>query len=93
MKWRELAECQYTDPEAFFPTEKGSTEPAKRICNTSCAVREECLDAAMREEYGLCANMRFGVRGGLGAKGRYLLALNRGEPVSRRELDELGEAA
>ncbi|ATG86491.1 WhiB family transcription factor [Mycobacterium phage Finemlucis] len=91
--WWELAECQYIDPEIFFPVEKASTEPAKRICNNVCEVRQQCLEAALREEYGLCANMRFGVRGGLGAKGRYELARRRGEPVSRKELESLGEAA
>lgn len=49
--------CAETDPELFYP-EKGSgigTRDAKRICITSCDVREECLEGALErgEPFGV----------------------------------------
>jgi Transcription factor WhiB len=46
--WADLAECQYADPEIFFPR-KGHHEEsvqAKTIC-MSCQVRQQCLEAGM----------------------------------------------
>jgi WhiB family redox-sensing transcriptional regulator len=61
--WILLAECQYTDPEAFFPDKGGSVREAKRVCR-SCVVRAECL------EYALENDERFGVWGGLSERER-----------------------
>jgi WhiB family redox-sensing transcriptional regulator len=55
--WQDLAACQYTDPEVFFPVKGGTSAPAKRIC-AACAVRMECL------EFALDNDERFGVFGG-----------------------------
>ncbi len=56
--WTELALCQETDPEAFFPEKGESTRPAKRVCR-ACEVRSECLDYALR------TSQAWGVWGGL----------------------------
>ena len=61
--WHELAACQYTDPEAFFPEKGGSTREAKRVCR-GCEVRALCL------EYALENNERFGIWGGLSERER-----------------------
>lgn len=81
MKWYDNAICKEIGSEIFFPGEGGAHRPATRICNTYCEVRQECLDAAMREEYGLGEAYRHGVRGGLGGKGRAKLAQERGERI------------
>lgn len=53
MDWRLLAECQWYDPEIFFPvadegTPKGDADAAKAkmICGR-CPVRDECLRFAL----------------------------------------------
>ncbi|ALF00384.1 WhiB family transcription factor [Mycobacterium phage Archie] len=91
--WRELAACQFIDPELFFPNKGGSADAPKRVCNTMCDVREQCLEAAMREEYGLSKTHRFGVRGGLVPNARYALAIERGEYVGKDHWADYGEVA
>ena len=61
--WQDRALCAQTDPEAFFPEKGGSTRDAKRIC-TSCDVRAECLEYALRNDE------RFGIWGGLSERER-----------------------
>ncbi|GAA1647747.1 WhiB family transcriptional regulator [Microbacterium flavum] len=61
--WQADALCAQTDPEAFFPEKGGSTRDAKRIC-TSCDVRDQCL------EYALKNDERFGIWGGLSERER-----------------------
>lgn len=56
-EWQERANCQYTDPEVFWPPKGGSALPAKRIC-ARCEVRDECL------QYALDNDERYGVWGG-----------------------------
>ena len=64
MEWRELAACAGMPAETFYPkTPKGDTrlwkqkiEEAKAICNR-CVVKEECLLAGMREEFGIWGGM------------------------------------
>jgi hypothetical protein len=56
--WTLLAECQYTDPEVFFPQDPGESAAAKRVCR-ACPVRAECL------AYALANGERYGVWGGL----------------------------
>ncbi|ALY07402.1 WhiB family transcription factor [Mycobacterium phage Kahlid] len=91
--WRELAACQFIDPEMFFPSKGGSAVEPKRVCNTMCEVREQCLEAAMREEYGLGKTLRFGVRGGLVPNARHALAIERGEYVGTDYWEVHGEVA
>jgi len=57
LSWQDLGECQFTDPEIFFPERGQPAAAAKRICQ-SCAVREVCL------EYALENGERFGIWGG-----------------------------
>ena len=56
--WRNLALCQQTDPEAFFPEKGGSTREAKKVCGR-CEVRAECLELALenRELHGVWGGM------------------------------------
>ncbi len=61
--WQDRALCAETDPEAFFPEKGGSTREAKRICS-SCDVRQECLESALRNDE------RFGIWGGLSERER-----------------------
>ena len=63
LAWQTDALCAQTDPEAFFPEKGGSTRDAKRIC-TSCDVRSECLEYALRNDE------RFGIWGGLSERER-----------------------
>lgn len=80
--WSELAACQYTDPEAFFPPKGGSTREAKQVCR-GCEVRAECLEDA------LATGERFGIRGGKSERERR--RIQRGRARSAR--DGIGEAA
>lgn len=41
------------------------TVTARDICKTECALRTVCLESAMREEGGVVAKKRFGIRGAL----------------------------
>ena len=60
--WRDVAACQDTDPDLFFPV--GTTGPAieqienaKSVCD-ACAAKEPCL------EFALVTNQDSGVWGG-----------------------------
>ncbi|HEX7160124.1 MAG TPA: WhiB family transcriptional regulator [Trebonia sp.] len=51
-EWRAASACLNTDPDVFFPVAVGSADSkqvalALRIC-AGCAVRQQCLDFAMR---------------------------------------------
>jgi WhiB family redox-sensing transcriptional regulator len=63
LAWQTDSLCAQTDPEAFFPEKGGSTRDAKRIC-TSCEVKAQCL------EYALKNDERFGIWGGLSERER-----------------------
>ena len=64
--WSDFADCQYTDPEAFYPEKGGSTREAKKVCR-GCPVRTECL------EYALDNDEKFGIWGGMSERERRLL--------------------
>lgn len=53
----------------FFPTGPNQGDRGVAMCFT-CALREPCLDLALREETGLTPYGRFGIRGGLTAPQR-----------------------
>lgn len=63
LSWRDAADCQYTDPEAFFPGKGESVKAAKRIC-AGCPVSTECL------EYALENHIRDGIWGGMSERQR-----------------------
>jgi WhiB family transcriptional regulator, redox-sensing transcriptional regulator len=75
LSWQDAAECQYTDPEAFFPEKGGSVRQAKRVCR-SCDVRAECLEYALENCIaegiwgGLTERERRRVRSGIPAPAR-----------------------
>jgi WhiB family redox-sensing transcriptional regulator len=74
-EWKQRALCARPElaplRDLFFPgpkdTETAAT--AKQIC-AACPVRQACLDAAIAEEGGASHSYRFGIRGGLGPRGR-----------------------
>jgi WhiB family redox-sensing transcriptional regulator len=63
--WMEHAVCRECDPEAWFPDKGEDHVSPRRICESSCKVRLQCLDYAMRLEEGLSRKSRVGVFGGL----------------------------
>jgi hypothetical protein len=63
--WMEHAVCREVAPEVWFP-EKGEDHASpRRMCFSSCKVRLQCLDYAMRLEEGMGRHFRSGVFGGL----------------------------
>jgi WhiB family transcriptional regulator, redox-sensing transcriptional regulator len=58
LTWPDLAACAEVDPDLFYPEPGEPAAPAKRIC-ASCAVREECLEYAIRnrEMWGIWGGM------------------------------------
>ncbi len=69
-EWHARAACLGMGTDAFFPGHGGSTEAARAICE-GCAVRKDCLSAA------LAASTTYsGIWGGLGGRG--LRVLRRG---------------
>ncbi|MFE7547026.1 WhiB family transcriptional regulator [Streptomyces gardneri] len=70
-RWSQEAECQYTDPELFFPVghSKAAVEQAERakaVC-MQCPVRDACL------EWAVATGEQFGVLGGLTQEERWAL--------------------
>ncbi len=70
--WQNFANCQSTDPEAFFPEKGQPGEDARRICR-NCIVRADCL------EYALAADEQFGVWGGMTERERRRLKRRAGD--------------
>lgn len=89
-EWWELALCQETDPESFFPEQGESPRDALLVCSR-CEpwVRDECLADALHDE----ANRPklFGVRGGKTAHEREVLLGKRKPKAAKAE--PVGEAA
>lgn len=76
------APCRESDLDLSFPRGKGKFElayaQAKRDCaRCPLALREECLEVAMRTEGGAAAANRYGVFGGLDPEERAVLARER----------------
>lgn len=74
-EWTTRAICPEIDPAAYFPDKgaaPGSALRAKRLCNTRCPVREECLEWALSFEVHN-PNTAFGVFGGMSARERKVL--------------------
>ncbi|WP_079408321.1 WhiB family transcriptional regulator [Streptomyces sp. 3211] len=61
--WHQDAACSGSDTELFFPEQKGLAQKAQIICE-SCPVITNCLAHAQEQPE------RFGVWGGVTAKGR-----------------------
>jgi hypothetical protein len=73
------APCAETDPDLSFPKGAGTNtiahSRAKAICRKCpLALRQECLEVAMRNEGKAVADNRYGVFGGLDPEARYELA-------------------
>lgn len=80
--WMAEGVCGQTDPEAFFPERGGSNREAKRVCKTSCPVREECL------EFAVANDEPFGVWGGLSERERRPLVAARLKAAETGTTDE-----
>jgi hypothetical protein len=53
--------CSQIDPDAWF--DPAHSRYAKRICNSGCPIKDQCLADALRDEEG--ERWSHGVRGGL----------------------------
>lgn len=62
--WVKEAACRSIGTEVFYPETGDSWVEALRVCNTTCSVRLQCLDWAMRNEEGRPVSQRYGVYGG-----------------------------
>ena len=72
-EWTRFAACRGSEnPDLWFAEDAAGIEKAQRFCRYQCLVREECLDAALREEREP-GNTPFGVRGGVTAAQRLKL--------------------
>lgn len=71
--WMEFAVCRSVDPDAWHPEKGGDHRSPRRICMSSCTVRLQCLDFAMRMEMGSSTFLRQGIYGGMtpGQRHRY----------------------
>ena len=60
LAWQEKGECQYTDPDLFFPEVGVNAANARKVC-FSCAVRGECLEFALEnaEEWGVWGGLTY----------------------------------
>lgn len=82
------------DPDFWFPEGKGGhavlhqMEAAAAICNSSCFLRERCLEVAMAAEGTAEKGYRFGVFGGLTPAQRANLARQRRRRSSRRSAQQ-----
>ncbi|MTV27072.1 WhiB family transcriptional regulator [Nitriliruptoraceae bacterium ZYF776] len=81
MDWRPQAACLDEDPELFFPDGESpryahQIEAARQVC-AGCAVREPCLDFALRTEQngGIWAGTTPGQRTALRRRSRHHLAV------------------
>jgi len=54
--WKTAAACRGTDPELWYPGRGQDTKHAKAIC-ADCPVRAECLQAGLREYFGIWAGL------------------------------------
>lgn len=72
MHWTIDAACVEYPTEIFFNDNQGWTAENKmaiKLACNNCAVKLECLESALAEEQDT-HSMRFGIRGGMGARER-----------------------
>ncbi len=69
-RWQERANCLGVDPDLFFPERGASTKEAKSVCS-SCEVRMDCLEYALRH------GEKFGIWGGMSERERRRLRRQR----------------
>jgi hypothetical protein len=62
--WFDEALCLGYDPDIWYPETSSEWAAPKAICDV-CPVRLECLAAALLEEEGRAAFVRYGMRGGV----------------------------
>jgi WhiB family redox-sensing transcriptional regulator len=70
MDWRHHAECQYEEPELFFPLSPAKVAEAKAVC-AGCPVRPACL------AYAFATGQDAGIWGGMTEDERRLELLRR----------------
>lgn len=76
------APCRESDPDLSFPKGSGKLSKEHDLAKRDCArcplaLREECLELAMRNEGSASAALRYGVFGGLDPEARAALARQR----------------
>lgn len=72
--WMDRAACITEDPELFCRVD--SIDAATATC-ARCPVRDVCLTDALRDEQGLVARRRYGIRGGLTPAERWAISERR----------------
>lgn len=62
-EWARDAECQWSDPDLFFPEimTRQVEATAKSVCNVHCPVQSECLEFALEMESSLSVRYRAGI--------------------------------
>lgn len=92
------APCRQSDPDLSFPNGSGKLsvqhEQAKADCaRCPLALREECLEIAMRSEGNTAGATRYGVFGGMDPTERAALAKERQAALRERVTSEHGTPA
>lgn len=62
--WAAYAVCREIDADTWFPENGEEWKLPVNVCS-SCPVRLQCLDYAMRTELGCSEKRRYGILGGL----------------------------
>ena len=75
MDWRHRAACLTEDPELFCRDD--DSIDAATATRARCPVRDVCLTDALRDEQGLGATSRYGIRGGLTPAERWAISERR----------------
>lgn len=74
LDWQLDALCAQMDPEIFFPDRGGSSREGKQVCS-SCGVRDQCLDYAIKNDE------KFGIWGGKSERELRQLKQRRRRPI------------
>lgn len=84
--WMDRAACAETGDIGFYGQDDeefpGDLEQAKKFCNTRCPVRDECREYAISTEYSDPRVLCHGVWGGMSARERRDLIIERKKAVA-----------
>lgn len=84
--WVSKSACLESYDERFFPSRGDSNKEAKAICFNECAVREECLEHALRKPE------RFGIWGGTSERERQEMRRLRNEQARQDLINAKNQA-
>lgn len=71
--WTAFAVCREVSPDLWHPGKGDDHMTPRLMCLSSCTVRLNCLDYAMRIEQGMGPKLRAGIYGGMspGQRAKY----------------------